>query len=170
MEATVARAIIDTLRAEGIDLVVTLPEEPTNDLSEMLRADPRFTFVSVTSESHGLALCAGASVAGRPCVFITGIAGLMVGTWMLSHMSLLYGIPLLLLVSYRGDISDRSAIPGASLHLFKTVAEPLLNLLHVRYVIADRPEALPELIRDAHFTAQEQSAPVALLMTGRVLW
>jgi len=161
---------MDVLKAEGIDLVVTLPEDPTNDLCERIRDDPHFTFLSVTSEGHGLALCAGASVAGRPCVFITGIAGLLVGTWMLSHMSLLYGIPLLLLVSYRGDLSDKSAIPGASLRLFRTVAEPLLNLLHVPYAIADQPENLRELIRNAHFTSQEQSTPVALLMTGRVLW
>jgi sulfopyruvate decarboxylase subunit alpha len=170
MQEAVARTIIDALKAEGINLAVTLPEEPTNNLSEMLRDDPHFTFLSVTSESHGLALCAGASVAGRPCVFITGIAGLLVGTWMLSHMSLLYGIPLLLLVSYRGDISDRSAIPGGSLNLFKRVGEPLLNVLHVPFAIADQPETLRELIRTAHFTSQEQSAPVALLMTGPVLW
>ena len=98
--------IINTLKHEKIDLVVTLPEEPTSPLTEAIRKDPYFTSITVVGEGHGISLCAGASISGRRCVFVTGIAGLMVGTWSLSQMGVLYGIPVLILASYRGDIAD----------------------------------------------------------------
>ena len=43
MEQETIAKIIDTLKSEGIDLVVTLPEEPTSPLTEAIRRDPYFT-------------------------------------------------------------------------------------------------------------------------------
>ena len=40
MEQETIAKIIDTLKSEGIDLVVTLPEEPTSPLTETIRRDP----------------------------------------------------------------------------------------------------------------------------------
>ena len=62
MERDAIATIIDTLKKEGIDLVVTLPEEPTSPLTEAIRRDPYFTSVTVAGEGHGIALCAGASL------------------------------------------------------------------------------------------------------------
>ena len=62
-QATIGQ-IIDTLKAERIDLVVTLPEEPTSPLTEEIARDPYFTSVTVSGEGHGISLCAGASIGG----------------------------------------------------------------------------------------------------------
>src|ERR1700754_3798719 len=118
MEQETIAKIIDTLKTEGIDLVVTLPEEPTSPVTETIRRDPYFTSVTVANENNGVALCAAASLGGRRCIFVTGIAGLLVGTWSLAQMGVLYGIPVLIMASYRGDISDRSGVSGAQLFMF----------------------------------------------------
>ena len=97
MEQETIAKIIDTLKTEGIDLVVTLPEEPTSPLTETIRRDPYFTSVTVANENNGVALCAAASLGGRRCIFVTGIAGLLVGTWSLAQMGVLYGIPVLIM-------------------------------------------------------------------------
>ena len=58
MEQETIAKIIDTLKSEGIDLVVTLPEEPTSPLTETIRRDPYFTSVTVANENNGISLCA----------------------------------------------------------------------------------------------------------------
>ena len=101
MEPDTIAKIIDTLKAERIDLGVTLPEEPTAPLTETIRRDPYFTSVTAANESNGISLCATASLGGRRCIFVTGIAGLLVGTWSQAQMGVLYGIPVLIMASYR---------------------------------------------------------------------
>jgi sulfopyruvate decarboxylase subunit alpha len=162
--------IIKTLKQEKIELVVTLPEEPTSPLTETIRQDPYFTSITVVGEGHGISLCAGASLSGRRCVFITGIAGLLVGTWSLSQMGVLYGIPVLIMASYRGDIGDRSGISGAQLFMFQQIGEPLLNALRIPYRVIDKKTDLERRIVDAHSACQGYGTPLVLLLTGEVLW
>lgn len=169
MDEPTVRTIIETLKEEQIDLAVTLPEEPTYPLTEALRADPFFQTVTVTGEGHGIALCGGASLGGRRSVFITGIAGLLVGGWALTQMGF-YSVPLLIMASYRGDIGDRSGIPGASLFLFNQVGEPLLNALRVPYRVINQNATLKRQIQDAHFSCRSYGTPIVLLLTGEVLW
>src|SRR5215470_5136359 len=127
MDQNSVQVIIDALKEEGIDLAVTLPEEPTYALTEAMRQDPFFQAVTVAGEGNGIAYCAGAALGGRRCVFVTGVAGLLVASWALSQMGMVYGAPILILASYRGDFGDHSGIPGSQLLMFKQVAEPLLS-------------------------------------------
>jgi sulfopyruvate decarboxylase subunit alpha len=170
MEQETIAKIIDTLKSEGIDLVVTLPEEPTSPLTETIRRDPYFTSVTVANENNGVALCAAASLGGRRCIFVTGIAGLLVGTWSLAQMGVLYGIPVLIMASYRGDISDRSGVSGAQLFMFLQLGEPMLNTLRIPYRVIKKKADLEREIRDGHFACREYGTPLVLLLTGEVLW
>jgi sulfopyruvate decarboxylase subunit alpha len=170
MEPETILRIISTLKDERIDLVVTLPEEPTSPLTEEIRQDPYFTSVTVAGEGHGISLCAGASLGGRRCVFVTGIAGLLVGTWSLAQMGVLYGIPLLIMASYRGDIGDRSGISGAQLFMFQQLGEPMLKALRIPHRIIAKKDDLQRQIQDAHFACREYGTPIVLLLTGEVLW
>lgn len=162
--------IIETFKEDNIDLVVTLPEEPTAPLTEQIRRDSFFTSVTVAGENHGIALCAGASVGGRNCVFVTGIAGLLVGSWSLAQMANLYNIPVFILASYRGDIGDRSGISGAQLLMFNQVGEPLLAALCVPYRIADQKAGFKRKLHDAYMASRDFSTPLVLLLSGEVLW
>ena len=132
MDQHSVQVIIETLKEEGIDLAVTLPEEPTFALTEAMREDPFFQAVTVAGEGNGLAFCAGAALGGRRVVFVTGIAGLLVGTWALSQMGMVYGAPILILASYRGDFGDHSGIPGSQLLMFKSVAESAERSISIR--------------------------------------
>lgn len=170
MDQEIIHLIAETLKEEGISLVVTMPEEPTYPLTDHLSKDPYFTLVTASAEGNGLALCAGASLGGRKCVFVTGVAGLLVGSWALAQIGLLYGIPTLILASYRGDIGDRSGISGPQLFMFKQIATPLLEALRVPYVIAERKADLKRQIRDTYFACEQYETPMVMLLTGEVLW
>jgi sulfopyruvate decarboxylase subunit alpha len=164
------RIVMDTFKHEGIDLIVTLPEEPTFSLTDAIRKDPYFTAATVTDEITGIAMCAGASLGGRSCVFVTGIAGLLVSTWALAQMSMVFGAPFMIMASYRGDFGDRTGIPGSQLAMFKKVAEPLLSTLDVPYQIVDQEAKLEKAIIDSHFACHSYASPIALMLTGEVLW
>lgn len=171
MRDSTMQSFIDAFKEEGIDLILTLPEGPTDPLVHKLSADPYFTVVTVAAEGHGLAMCAGASFGGRKCVFITGIAGLLVGAWALAQVGpLLYSMPMLILASYRGDIGDRSGIPGQTSFMFTQVTEPLLDALHIPYRILSEQRLVKRTVSDAFFSARGYSTPIVLLLTGEVLW
>jgi len=170
MKEDVVKIIIEVFKEQKIDLVVTLPEEPTYPLTETVRKDPYFTSITVAGEGHGLALCAGASIGGRGTVFVTGVAGLLVGTWTLAQMGVLYNIPLFILASYRGDIGDRSGISGAQLQMFQQVGEPVLNALRIPYRVVDQKATLKRKLEDGYFACRDYSTPLVLLLSGEVLW
>ncbi|HEX9878974.1 MAG TPA: hypothetical protein VGB25_02130, partial [Candidatus Binatia bacterium] len=65
MDPQSGQIIIETLKEEGVDMVVTLPEEPTFSLTEAIRKDSYFTSLTVAAEGNGIALCAGAALGGR---------------------------------------------------------------------------------------------------------
>jgi sulfopyruvate decarboxylase subunit alpha len=170
MDEAAVGIVIDALKESAIDLVVTLPEEPTHGIPEATRKDPFFTTVIAAGEGNGIAVCAGAALSGRDCVFVTGVAGLLVGTWALSQTGTNYGAPFVILACYRGDWGDPTAIGGSQLLLFKTVAEPLLNALRIPYRIVDQRSVLERAIREAHAAAHDFGSPVVLLLTGDVVW
>jgi len=170
MDQHSVQVIIETLKEEGVDLAVTLPEEPTFALTEAMRQDPFFQAVTVAGEGNGLAFCAGAALGGRGCVFVTGIAGLLAGAWALANMGPIYGAPFTIIASYRGDFGDNTRVAGDWLHMFKQMGEPLLNTLQIPYQVVDRKDAIEPAIRRANFACRDYETPVALLFTGDVLW
>jgi sulfopyruvate decarboxylase TPP-binding subunit len=170
MDQQAVQIIIEAFKEENIDLVVTLPESSSYILTEAASQDPFFNSVTVAGEGNGIAFCAGAALGGRKCVFVTGVAGLLVGAWALAQVGMVYGIPLLIIASYRGDFGDRSGTPGSQLLMFKQVAEPLLMALKIPYRIVDEKRQLKRIIREANFACWDYNTPVVLLLTGEVLW
>ena len=68
--------------------------------------DPAFTTVQVTNEAEGLAVCAGAWLGGlRPALLMEN-TGLLVAVHNLEYVCAYYGIPVLLVMSYRGAVGD----------------------------------------------------------------
>lgn len=170
MDESTIRIVIDALKEASIDLVVTMPEEPTAPLTNAIKQDPYFTTFTAVGEGSGIAFCAGAALGGRPCVFVTGIAGLLAGAWALANMGPIYGAPFTIIASYRGDFGDNTRVAGDWLLMFKQMGEPLLDTLRIPYQIVDHKAAIEPAIRRATFACRDYQTPVALLLTGDVLW
>jgi sulfopyruvate decarboxylase TPP-binding subunit len=170
MDEDSVRIAIEALKAEGIDLVVTLPEEPTYSLTDAIRNDPYFTALTAASEGSGIALCGGAAFGGRPSAFVTGVAGMLVGAWAMAQVGKIFGAPILILASYRGDFGDATGIPGAQLRMFKQVAEPLLDdVMDFPYVIVRHKSELAAAIHNGFFACQNYNVPVVILLSGEVV-
>jgi sulfopyruvate decarboxylase TPP-binding subunit len=168
LRTSVENLVISSLKREGIDFLVYLPEDPSARLTRRISKDPYFTSVRVINENHGVAMAAGASLAGRKVVFVVGTAGLLIATSNLAYAGSVFRIPMLILTSYRGDIGDRTGVN--SVYLFGDVCEPLLNTIHIPYKIVTEPARLSAAIHDALLTATKARTPVALLLTEDALW
>jgi sulfopyruvate decarboxylase TPP-binding subunit len=169
MDPRAQQIVIETLREEQADLVVTLPEESSYSLIAALRQDPSFTVVTVSEEGHGLCVAGGAYLGGRRSLFVCGVIGLIESSYALFSLGVCEGVPLVILASLRGDIGDRSGIPGYVLAAYNKVGEPLLRALQIPYRIVSETTMLQRAIRDAYFSCEQYSSPIVIFMTGEVL-
>jgi sulfopyruvate decarboxylase subunit alpha len=84
----------------------------------------------------------------------------------IARISLGCGVPVLLLLSYRGDLGDTEhwSVPHA------IVAEPLLDALRIPHQVVRQREHLRAAIKRAQRLAEAQLQPVALLISGDCIW
>ncbi|HZQ56777.1 MAG TPA: hypothetical protein VFA84_02005 [Acidimicrobiales bacterium] len=159
-------AAIDGLVEAGIDFVSGLPDGWQRDLHEAIEGDARFRYVPVCNEGVGFSVCAGAWMGGRRPVLIMENSGLRVAAEYIARISLGTGVPVLLMLSYRGDIGETEhwGIPHG------IVAEPLLAALRVPYQIVREPGDLRQAVKRAQRLAQAQLHPAAVLVSGSCIW
>jgi len=157
---------ISGLVEAGVDFVSGLPDGWQRDLHEEIECDPRFTYVPVCNEGVGFSVCAGAWLGGRRPVLIMENSGLRVAAEYIARISLGTGVPVLLMLSYRGDIGETEhwGIPHG------IVAEPLLAALRIPYQVVREPDGLRQSIKRAQRLAQAQLHPAAVLVSGSCIW
>jgi sulfopyruvate decarboxylase TPP-binding subunit len=89
--------------------------------------------------------------------------GLMNSCNGLTTTALQFGIPILLLVYYAGDLGDNA------FHMLGLVTEPVLDGLGIKYTVMRDPAKVKEQIAQAATAARASKRPVALLLTRAVL-
>ena len=161
-----AQEALAGLKEAGIDFVSGLPDGWQRRLHELVEADPAIRYVPVCNEGVGFSVCAGAWLGGRKTALIMENSGLRVAAEPIARISLGAGIPVLLLLSYRGDLGDTEhwAVPHA------IVAEPLLKALRIPYQVVRRRAELRATIRRAHRLSEAHLQPVAVLVSGDCVW
>ena len=166
MHDVAVSAALAGLKEARIDFVSGLPDGWQRPLHESIEADPDIQYVPVCTEGVGFSLCAGAWLGGRKTALIMENSGLRVAAENVARISLGTGIPVLLLLSYRGDIGETEhwGIPHG------IVVEPLLQALRIPYAIAREPGDLSSLIVRAQLTAEAQLHPAAVLISGSCVW
>lgn len=154
------------LKQAGIDFVSGLPDGWQRPLHERVEADPDIRYVPVCNEGVGFSACAGAWLGGKKSALIMENSGLRVASEYIARISLGTGVPVLLLLSYRGDIGETEhwGIPHG------IVVEPLLQALRIPYAVAREPDQLRPLIARAQLTAEAQLHPAAVLVSGSCVW
>jgi sulfopyruvate decarboxylase subunit alpha len=157
---------LEGLRQAGIDFVSGLPDGWQRPLHERIEADPAIRYVPVCNEGVGFAVCAGAWLGGRKTALIMENSGLRVAAENVARISLGTGVPVLMMLSYRGDVGETEhwGIPHG------IVVEPLLKALRVPYLIVRTPNKLRPAIVRAQLTAEAQLHPTAVLISGSCVW
>jgi sulfopyruvate decarboxylase subunit alpha len=161
-----ARAAVDGLREAGIDFVSGLPDGWQRNLHELVELDGGFQYVPVCNEGVGFSVCAGAWLGGRKPALIMENSGLRVASEYIARISLGTGVPVTLLLSYRGDVGETEhwGIPHG------IVVEPLLHALRIPYLVVRHWEELRQSIKRARRIAEAQLHPAAVLLSGSCVW
>ena len=145
------------LKQAGVSIVCYLPDSLFRPLYPALDSDPDLRTIRVTNEGEGAAICGGVFLSGKRAVLVMENSGLRASVEPLARMGLGAGIPVVMLMSYRGELGENNwwAVPHG------ITMEPLLGALRIPYRVVREEEAIEGAIRDAFtwsYTAYYHSA------------
>lgn len=158
-----SQRIIAGLKEAGINLVASVPDLNLLELIRLLCEDKEILHVPVGREEEGIGVCTGAHLGGKRAAMLMQNAGLLNSCNGITTTALQFGIPMLLLVYYAGDIGDNA------FHMLGLVTEPVLEGLGIKYsVLRDRSQ-VKQQIAGAMTVAESSKRPVALLLSRAIL-
>src|SRR5512132_4667397 len=102
-----SKVIYEALKANGIKIVSALPETWLVHLIRRAEEDPEMTLVRLAKEEEGVGISAGAYLAGAKSAMLMQNHGFLASINGIVSCAQLYRIPLLMLVSFRGDFGER---------------------------------------------------------------
>src|SRR3979490_2577308 len=144
MQASAVDEVIAGLKAAGVSVVCYLPDSLLKELYPALDRDPDIRTIRVTNEGEGAAICGGIWLSGKKSALIMENSGLRAATEPLARMGMGAGIPVVMIMSYRGDLGENNwwAIPHGM------TMEPLLKAMRIPYRIVPRQADIPPPTRD----------------------
>src|SRR5579859_663243 len=144
-----SRVLYDALKQCGVGLVSALPETWLVHLIRMADDDPQMILVRLAKEEEGVGISAGAHLAGVKSALLMQNHGFLQSINGIVSLARLYRIPLLMLISYRGEFGERDPwqTEGGG------VTETLLQALSIPYQMLDTPELVERRIRKAQTLA-----------------
>jgi sulfopyruvate decarboxylase subunit alpha len=161
-----SRIVYDALKACGIRLMSALPETWLVHLIRMAEDDPDMTLVRLAKEEEGVGISAGAHLAGVKSAMLMQNHGFLASINGIVSCAQLYRIPLLMVISHRGDMGERDPwqTEGGG------VTESLLRALSISYTRLDDPRHVVTRIAQAQTLAYAANKPVALLLCRDLMW
>jgi sulfopyruvate decarboxylase subunit alpha len=154
----VLKAIHQALRESEISFVTYLPDSLNYPLVKLLEADSGMVCAACSREDEGVAMAMGAFLGGRWPVLLTEGSGLGLSGLILAR-GIVQRTPLLILASHDLALGERHDYHAAT----RRVTEPLLQGLHIPYVVAMSGKEAPMLVREAQLSVRGDKRPVAVL-------
>jgi len=158
-----AQNILSALKESGINLIASVPDINMLQLINLLYQDKDITHIPVGREEEGIGVCTGAHLGGKKPAMLMQNGGLLNSCNGLTTTALQFGIPVLLLIYYAGDIGDNA------FHMLGLVTEPVLDGLGIKYTVLRDPAKVKQEIAGAVTLATSSKRPVALVLTRAVL-
>jgi sulfopyruvate decarboxylase subunit alpha len=144
VDSTVASLVLEGLKQARVRLVVALPDSLLNDLYKAAEDAAEPWYVQVGNEAEGAAVAAGAWMVGMRSVLIMENSGLRSACEALARLGLASGVPVTMLMGYRGDVGERF-VYGINHGI---TMKPLLQAMRIPYLMVDREEdVVPTVVR-----------------------
>lgn len=131
-------------------------------LINYVSTDPALTYVSSANEGDAVAAAAGAWVGGRRSIALMQNSGLGNAVSPLTSLTHVFRIPVLLLVTVRGEPGVADEPQHA---LMGRITPALLDTMEIPWAyLPDSPQALEEALAQADASIGERERPYALLV------
>jgi sulfopyruvate decarboxylase subunit alpha len=161
-----SQLIFDALKTCNVKIISALPETWLVHLIRMADEDPEVTLVRVAKEEEAIGISAGAHLAGVNSALLMQNHGFLAAINPIVSLALLYKIPLLMLISYRGHMGERDPWQTQG----GMVTEPLLQTLGIPTRRLTDPHDVARRLKDAQTLALAALSPVAVLLTRELMW
>src|ERR1700745_11566 len=161
-----SQVIYDALKACDVKIISALPEPWLVHLIRMADDDPEVTLGRVAKEEEAIGISAGAHLAGVNSALLMQNHGFLAAINPIVSLALLYKIPLLMLISYRGHMGERDPWQTQG----GMVTEPLLRTLGIPVWHLSNPHDVQRRIKDAQTLAHASLSPVAVLLPRELMW
>jgi len=153
-----------TLKKHGFNFSVGVPCSILKDIINCLQVDPDVSYVSATREDEAIGIATGAFLGGQKPVVLMQNSGLGNSISALASLPLLYKIPMLLLISWRGyqgkDAPEHLIMGKNTIKLLKDTGIPPQILSKKR---------TEKAISTAVNVMEEQQVPVAIVIRRGVI-
>jgi len=166
VSATNSRLIYDALKACDVKIVSALPETWLVHLIRMAEEDPEMRLVRLAKEEEGIGISAGAHLAGVNSALLMQNHGFLAAINPIVSLALLYKIPLLMLISYRGHMGEKDPWQTQG----GLVTEPILRALNIPIWHLTNPADITRRLKDAQTLAHAALHPVAVLLSRELMW
>ncbi|EDP64650.1 hypothetical protein BAL199_04299 [alpha proteobacterium BAL199] len=159
-----SKQLFDDLVEAGVTLFSYVPDAGNKKLIEHVSARNDTTAVLLTTEEEGVAICAGADLAGRKSVVCMQSSG--VGN-VPNFLSFVKGgnFPILMIVSMRGDYGEQNPWQ----YPMGQAVEPILTAMGVGIVKVDSLDDLRPATRAALSAVFAAGQSTAIVLTQRFL-
>src|SRR5579864_3313082 len=161
-----SRLIYEALKACDVKIISALPETWLVHLIRMAEEDPDMTLVRLAKEEEGVGISAGAHLAGVNSAMLMQNHGFLASINGIVSLALLYKIPLLMLISHRGEFGEKDPWQTEG----GAVTEELLRALRIPFSHLDDPAHVAHRIAKAQTLAYASNKPVALLLCRDLMW
>jgi sulfopyruvate decarboxylase subunit alpha len=161
-----SQLIYDALKACDVRIMSALPETWLVHLIRMAEEDPEMTLVRLAKEEEGVGISAGAHLAGVSSAMLMQNHGFLASINGIVSLALLYKIPLLMLISYRGHMGEKD--PWQTQGGLAT--EPILRALGIPIWHLTDPRDIERRLKDAQTLAHAALHPVAVLLSRELMW
>lgn len=158
------RTMAQILWRNDIRHFATVPDYIVSQVLEHLWADPESTVVTATREEEGLGILSGAYLAGKRGALLMQNSGLGNCVNTLGSLNVASQIPVVLVISHRGDIGEFNAaqVPMGQ------ATEHILDAVDVRHVMPTTIEELEAAGDGLIKLAYTRSMPVAFILPAQL--
>ena len=157
-----ARIFMEALKEAEVSVVTALPESLLATVYRLCESDNAIRYIPVTNEGEMPGICAGTYLAGKRALMIMENSGLRQASEPIARFSLRCGIPMVMVLSYRGDCGE----PNFWGHNHAQTMEPMLQELRIPCRFVRRHEQLEPSFRRAFAHADASQWPTALIYSG----
>ncbi len=161
-----SQRIYDALKVCDVRLISALPETWLVHLIRLAEEDPEMTLVRLAKEEEGIGISAGAYLSGVSSALLMQNHGFLAAINPIVSLALLYKIPLLMLISYRGHMGEKDPWQTQG----GLMTEPLLRALGIPIWHLTDPADVARRIKDAQTLAHASLHPVAVLLSRELMW
>ena len=161
-----SKLIYDALKACEVKIISAQPETWLIHMIRKADEDPDMTLVRLAKEEEGIGISAGAYLAGVNSALLMQNHGFLAAINPIVSLALLYKIPLLMLISYRGHMGEKDPWQTQG----GMVTEPILRALNIPIWHLNNPSDVHRRLKDAQTLAHASLHPVAVLLTRELMW